>query len=220
MKGQPVSAVSFKKKEEAVTMSTKPAVKIGGERVSVDPQLLFQRLLHVAGGDLSKIKEISSMNWQPCPHPCLTTAGSCENLANTYWQSTCGMPVKVANSKCWNWRCSQYPWWWLFNSPTVLAERHILQALSWEVCWVCEEIIPSCDSRLWWVFWGPFLQDVFFSSTRSSAARRWEIKRTQSCLGPNVCKNILPQLHNCMWTVPRYKLPEFYASHGWRGGGA
>ena len=39
-------------------MSTKPAVKIGGERVSVDPQLLFQRLLHVAGGDLSKLEEI------------------------------------------------------------------------------------------------------------------------------------------------------------------
>ena len=39
-------------------MSTKPAVKIGGERVSVDPQLLFQRLLHVACGDLSKLEEI------------------------------------------------------------------------------------------------------------------------------------------------------------------
>ena len=53
-----MSAVSFKKKEEAVTMSTKPAVKIGGERVSVNPQLLFQHLLHVAGGDLSKLEEI------------------------------------------------------------------------------------------------------------------------------------------------------------------
>ena len=35
------------------------------------------------------------------------------------------------------------------------------------------------------------MKDVFFSSTRASATRRWEIKRTQSCLGPNVCKNIL-----------------------------
>ena len=58
MKGQPVSAVSFKKKEEAVTMSTKPAVKIRGERISFDLQLLFQCLLHVAGGDLSKLEEI------------------------------------------------------------------------------------------------------------------------------------------------------------------
>ena len=58
MKGQLVSAVSFKKKEEAVTMSTKPTVKIGGERVIIDLQLLFQRLLHVAGGDLSKLEEI------------------------------------------------------------------------------------------------------------------------------------------------------------------
>ena len=53
-----VSAVSFKRKKEAVTMSTKPAVKIGSERVSVDPQLLFQRFLHVSGGDMSKLKEI------------------------------------------------------------------------------------------------------------------------------------------------------------------
>ena len=35
------------------------------------------------------------------------------------------------------------------------------------------------------------MKDVFFSSTRASATRRWEIKRTQSCLGPSVCKNIL-----------------------------
>ena len=35
------------------------------------------------------------------------------------------------------------------------------------------------------------MKDVFFSSTRASATRRWEIKRTQSCPGPNVCKNIL-----------------------------
>ena len=35
------------------------------------------------------------------------------------------------------------------------------------------------------------MKDVFFSSTRASATRHWEIKRTQSCLGPNVCKNIL-----------------------------
>ena len=41
-----------------MTVSTKAAVKIGGERVSVCLQLLFQRLLHVAGGDLSKFEEI------------------------------------------------------------------------------------------------------------------------------------------------------------------
>jgi hypothetical protein len=43
---QAKSISSFMKKEEAVTMSTKPAVKIRGEQVSVDPQLLFQCLHH------------------------------------------------------------------------------------------------------------------------------------------------------------------------------
>ena len=84
-------------------------------------------------------KRFSSMNWQPCPHPCLTTAGSCENLAHTYWQSTCGMPVKVASSKCWNQRCSLYPWWWLFNSPTVLA-----------CCWDLKQPTNSNNNCLGW----------------------------------------------------------------------
>lgn len=46
-------------------------------------------------------KRFSSMNWQPCPYPCLTTAGSCDNPENTSWQSTCGMIVKATSSTCW-----------------------------------------------------------------------------------------------------------------------
>ena len=105
MKGQPVSAVSFKKRKEAVTMSTKPAVKIGGERVSVDPQLLFQRLLHVAGGDLSKLEEIFKH----------------ELTALSYWQSTCGMPVKVASSKCLRTEDAHY----------ILDGGSLIHQLSW-----------------------------------------------------------------------------------------
>ena len=41
------SAISyiFKRKEQAVTLATKSSIRVEGERVQVDPQLLFQRLV-------------------------------------------------------------------------------------------------------------------------------------------------------------------------------
>jgi len=35
---------TFKRKNQAVTLETKSSVKIGGDAVQIDPQLLFQRL--------------------------------------------------------------------------------------------------------------------------------------------------------------------------------
>ena len=101
MTGQAVSAVSFKKKEEAVTLSTKPTVKIGGEQVSVDPQLLFKRLLYVAGGDLSKLEDIFQHELTALPSSLFDDIGFMQESSSKHsWQSTCGMPVKVASKKC------------------------------------------------------------------------------------------------------------------------
>ena len=52
MAGQNVGDHSFKKKDHVVTMSHKQSVKVDGENVNVDPQLLFQRLVMAAGDDL------------------------------------------------------------------------------------------------------------------------------------------------------------------------
>ena len=52
MVGQNVGDHSFKKKDHVVTMSHKQSVKVDGENVNVDPQLLFQRLVIAAGDDL------------------------------------------------------------------------------------------------------------------------------------------------------------------------
>ena len=49
------------------------------------------------------------------------------------------------------------------------------------------------------------MKDVFFSSTWASATRRWEIKRTQSCLGPNVCKNT-DFICACIWWLRHHFL--------------
>ena len=51
MVGEPMLTYSFTRKDMAVTMRPRSTVICDGERVSVDPQLLFQRLLITAGRD-------------------------------------------------------------------------------------------------------------------------------------------------------------------------
>lgn len=59
MTDKPVSDVTFKKNNQAVTMATSSAVKIGQEVVHVDPQLLFQRLLTV-------VRDEQRDGWEKC----------------------------------------------------------------------------------------------------------------------------------------------------------
>ena len=44
MKGQSVVEYTFRRKNQAITMDIKSSVKIDGNTVQIDPQLLFQRL--------------------------------------------------------------------------------------------------------------------------------------------------------------------------------
>ena len=52
MVGQNVGEHSFEKKDHVVMMSHKQSLKVDGENVSVDSQLLFQRLVMAAGNDV------------------------------------------------------------------------------------------------------------------------------------------------------------------------
>ena len=45
MLGKSVVEYSFKRKEQSVTLAAKSSMKIDSERIQVDPQLLFQRLV-------------------------------------------------------------------------------------------------------------------------------------------------------------------------------
>ena len=45
MTGKFVTEFAFKRSNRAVTLATKSSVKIDGEKIQVDPQLLFQRLI-------------------------------------------------------------------------------------------------------------------------------------------------------------------------------
>jgi hypothetical protein len=83
--GQSVCDVSFKKSNQAVTMATVSALKIGEDVVHVDPQLLFQRVLAVVREERVRLEDIFTYMSSPTiPCPCLTQMGSSERRASTH----------------------------------------------------------------------------------------------------------------------------------------
>ena len=68
---------TFKRKDQAITMASKNAVKVDGESIKVGPQLLFQRLSTAAGSYLKASLNYSWMmlqrlseddgSWRPTP---------------------------------------------------------------------------------------------------------------------------------------------------------
>ena len=68
MIGKSVTSVSFEPKKEAVTLASKAAVKIDGECVQVDPQLLFQRLSLIAMNG-SNEDTASFFKYELCTYP-------------------------------------------------------------------------------------------------------------------------------------------------------
>lgn len=83
---------TFKKKDQAVNLTTKFSMKIDGEKINVDPQLLFQRFLIAAkaSGD----DDISSVfEYELCSHPsalfdsaCLLLEANKPQIAETMWK--------------------------------------------------------------------------------------------------------------------------------------
>lgn len=66
MEGKPVEEHTFRKADQAMTLASRTTVKIRGETVAVDPQLLFQRLVTV--GDRSEVLP-SLFKYELCSHP-------------------------------------------------------------------------------------------------------------------------------------------------------
>ena len=64
MIGVKVSDYSFKRKDQAVTLASKAAVKVDGESIQVDPMLLFQRLTLAAKSDLE-----NALKYELCTFP-------------------------------------------------------------------------------------------------------------------------------------------------------
>jgi hypothetical protein len=66
MDGKTAAEYTFKKKDQTITLATKSSVKIGGDEVQIDPQLLFQRLITAAktSEDLE-----SAFRYELCSYP-------------------------------------------------------------------------------------------------------------------------------------------------------
>ena len=66
MAGKSTDEFTFRKANQAVTPGSRSTVKIKGEHVNVDPQLLFQRLLKVR----ERCNDVASLfQYELCPYP-------------------------------------------------------------------------------------------------------------------------------------------------------
>ena len=90
MTGKSVEAFTLRKANEAVTLSSKSTVKIKGKYVTVDPQLLFQRLITIR----ERYEDVRSLfQYELCNYPPALFDSSCLPLAtkkavlDTLWKT-------------------------------------------------------------------------------------------------------------------------------------
>ena len=88
--GEGVSTYTFRKRNQAVTMNAKHSIKIDGESVNVDPQLLFQRLTTVARGSYTNMYDLFRYELSNHPSSLFDTAGlprqaQKSSLAESIW---------------------------------------------------------------------------------------------------------------------------------------
>ena len=69
MEGNPVEGFVFKKKAQAVTLNCKTKLTIDDELVTVDPQLLFQRLISAARGNTAPGELEDLFTFELATHP-------------------------------------------------------------------------------------------------------------------------------------------------------
>ena len=67
MEGKNVVTYTFKRAHQATTMGSKCNVNAGGEEFSIDPQLLFQRLVSVSDDSLDDTEDL--FRFELCSHP-------------------------------------------------------------------------------------------------------------------------------------------------------
>ena len=66
MVGQPVLKHSFKRKARVITFESHAAVKVGDDKVQIDPLLLFQRLI-ISGSQANDLA--NALNYELCNYP-------------------------------------------------------------------------------------------------------------------------------------------------------
>ena len=92
MTGKKVTEVSFKKKDQVKTMSSSNNIKIGEDTISIDPLLLFQRLLAAGETNQTKLQEYFSYEFTTAPSALFDTSGLMRvsqksSLTNALWMT-------------------------------------------------------------------------------------------------------------------------------------
>ncbi|PIK60573.1 hypothetical protein BSL78_02509 [Apostichopus japonicus] len=91
MVGKSVEAFKFRKADQAVTLASRSAVKVSGKSVTVDPQLLFQRLTTVRDRyqDVPALFQYELCNYPPAlfESSCLPLQPKKAVLADTLWRA-------------------------------------------------------------------------------------------------------------------------------------
>ena len=89
MKGQSVVDYTFRRKNQAITMDIKSSVKIDGNTVQIDPQLLFQQLTLAARAthDVEAVFKYELCNYPPALFESLLLLREAQNLC---WQMQFG----------------------------------------------------------------------------------------------------------------------------------
>ena len=67
MEGSNVVNFTFKRAQQAITMGSKSNVKVGGEEISIDPQLLFQGLISVSDDSMDDTEDL--FRYELCSNP-------------------------------------------------------------------------------------------------------------------------------------------------------
>ena len=75
MEGKNIIDYTFKRSSQVVTLGAKNSLKVGGEEISIDPQILFQRLIAVSDDTLDNTEEIFSNELSSRPSALFDSSG-------------------------------------------------------------------------------------------------------------------------------------------------
>ena len=109
MTGIPVAHYTFKRSDQVTTLQSKSSVRVDGQPIHVDPELLFHHLI-VASNPLTTEKRYSVSNCVATHRLSLTTRSCREHHRKPFWQTLSGpvchqtLPDQLARfNMCWTW---------------------------------------------------------------------------------------------------------------------
>ena len=97
MVGNNGDEISFRRKDQAVTLASKSTVKIGGESIQFDPQVLFQRIALAGHGHIDDAFDYQLCQFPPAlaESPDFLHEPQKANFADALWTSVSNKKVAI-----------------------------------------------------------------------------------------------------------------------------